>query len=402
MLDPEVIRAAAQRLAGRVHRTPLERQATFSARVGVPVYLKLENLQKTGSFKLRGALNKILQLSPEQRQAGVVAASAGNHAQGVAYAARELGVRALIVMPQGAPTSKVAATREYGAEVVLAGESYDEAFEVALELANRRGLHLIHAFDDEAVMAGQGTVALEILDELPDVATVVVPVGGGGLMAGMAVALKAERPEIRLVGVQAEGADAVVQALARPLQPPSPPPAPGTIADGIAVKRPGRLTLPILAQYVDELVTVSDDEIASTILTFMERMKLVVEGAGAAAVAALLARKATVRGPAVAVVSGGNIDVDMIARIIERGLVRTGRRLRLLIRLADRPGALHRLTGVVAAGHGNILGIEHDRTNVQAPIGTTEVTLWVAVRDEGHGEELVARLRAAGYQVKHL
>jgi len=401
MITRNTIVQAQQRIAGRVHLTPLEHQYTLSEALGAPLYVKLENLQKTGSFKLRGALNKLGQLTPEQRAAGVVAASAGNHAQGVAWAARELGMRALIVMPEGAAASKVAATKAYGAEVLLKGETFDDAAQVAAEAAAEQGLTLIPAFDDEAIIAGQGTIGLEILEQLPDVGTVVVPVGGGGLISGIAIAIKEARPEVRVIGVEAEGADAFSQSLASPNGQPVTLKSVNTIADGIALKAPGRLTYPIVRQYVDDIVVVRDDEIAGVILLFMERLKLVVEGAGAASVAALLSGRVAPSGdkPTVAVVSGGNIDVDVIARIIERGLVRTGRRMQLRVNLPDRPGALHRFSGVIARSQANILGIEHDRTSVRVPIGTTEVILSIAVHDAAHGERVIANLTEAGYEV---
>lgn len=401
MVTKKTVLQAQQRLVGRVHLTPLEHQSTLSETLGAPLYLKLENLQKTGSFKLRGALNKLSQLTPEQREAGVVAASAGNHAQGVAWAARELGMRALIVMPEGAAASKVAATKAYGAEVLLKGESFDDAAHVAQEAAAEQGMTLIPAFDDEAIIAGQGTIGLEILDQLPDVGTVVVPIGGGGLIAGIAAAIKETRPSVRVIGVEAEGADAFHQSFESPDGQPVSLETVNTIADGIAVKTPGRLTYPIVRKYVDDVVVVRDDEIAWVILLFMERLKLVVEGAGAASVAALMAGRIPPNGdkPTVAVVSGGNIDVDVIARIIERGLVRTGRRLQLRVNLPDRPGALHRFSGLIARNQANILGIDHDRTSVRVPIGTTEVILSVAVHDAAHGEQLIANLTAAGYDV---
>lgn len=395
------IEAAHRRVTGRVHETPLMHQSTLSEVLGVPLYLKLENLQKTGSFKLRGALNKLHLLSPDERAAGVAAASAGNHAQGVAWAARALGSRALIVMPEGAASSKVAATKAYGAEVLLAGESFDDALEIALDEAARRGMTFIPAFDDPAVVAGQGTIGVEIAAALPEVHTVVVPLGGGGLAAGIAVALKALQPSIRIVGVEAEGAAAFARSIASGNSEPVALPTVNTIADGIAVKRPGTITYPLVNRFVDEVVTVADDHIAATILLFMERLKLVVEGAGAASVAALLAGRIALdeEGPVVAVVSGGNIDVDMIARIIERGLVRSGRRLELRVNLPDRPGALHAFSGVIARNQANILGIEHDRTSVRVPIGTTEVILSVTVHDGDHGRRLIAALREAGYDV---
>lgn len=401
MLTLGSVQEARQRISGRVHHTPLAYQSTLSQLLKIPLYLKLENLQKTGAFKLRGALNKLLQIQSKGNVPGVVAASAGNHAQGVAWAARELGIRSLIVMPRGAAVSKVAATKSYGAEVLLEGDTYDDAHLVALDYARREGLTLIPAFDDEAVAAGQGTLGLEILDALPESGTIVVPVGGGGLIAGLAVAVKELRPDIRVIGVEAMGADSFYRSLNSADASRVTLSTVNTIADGIAVKSPGHYTYPIVQQYVDEMVTVTDDEIAGAILMFMERLKLVVEGAGAASLAALLAGRVTLDSerPVVAIVSGGNIDVDMIARIIERGLVRSGRRLQLRVQLPDRPGALHAFTGVIAKTQANILGIEHDRTGAAIPIGKTEVILSVAVHDTAHGDLLINHLTEAGYVV---
>ena len=393
----EDIRDAAGALAGIAHETPLEASSTFSAMAGLPVYLKLENLQKTGSFKLRGAFNKIRLLSAMEKSHGVIAASAGNHAQGVAYAARQAGIRAVIVMPETAPLSKVSATRGYGAEVVLAGASYDEAYARAKELAAADGLTFVHAFDDPAVMAGQGTIGLEILRELPEVRAVIVPVGGGGLIAGVAKAVKSLAPQVKVIGVQAEGADAMVRSKAadRLLQ----TPAAVTIADGIAVKAPGSATFEMVRQYVDEMVTIDDEAIASAILMLLERAKLVVEGAGAIGLAALLHGKINAGGPVACLISGGNIDVNFIARIIERGLVKAGRRVILTTCVVDKPGSLQKLLSCVAASRGNVLYVHHDRIQHDVPLGQAKVQISLETRDSEHTAEILAALRREGYQV---
>ena len=391
------IQAAAGALAGVAHETPLDGSSTFSGMTGRPVYLKLENLQKTGSFKLRGAYYKIHQLSSSEKSRGVIAASAGNHAQGVAYAARHAGIRAVIVMPETAPLSKVSATRGYGAEVVLAGNSYDEAYVRAKELEVRDGLTFVHAFNDAAVMAGQGTIGLEILRQLPDVAAVVVPVGGGGLIAGVATAIKALAPHVKVYGVQAEGADAMARSKAADLLIQSKEAS--TIADGIAVKAPGDRTFEVVRNYVDDIVTIDDEAIASAILMLLERAKLVVEGAGAIGLAALLHGKIPTQGPVACLISGGNIDVNFIARIIERGLVKAGRRVIITTRVIDRPGALQKLLATIAASRGNVLYVHHDRIQHDVPLGQAKVQVSLETRDTAHTEEILAALQREGYQV---
>lgn len=400
-LTLDEINVANRRVRGHIHDTPLSYQSTLSDLIGAPLYFKLENMQKTGSFKLRGALNKLGLLQEEGKMETVVAASAGNHAQGVAWAARELGFKSLIVMPKGAAVSKVAATKSYGAQVLLQGDTFDDAHEIALKLAGEKDMTFIPAFDDVAVAAGQGTLGLELVDELPNVGTVIVPIGGGGLIAGMLVAIKEKRPGVRVVGVEAQGAASFHESLKSTHGSRTTLDEVQTIADGIAVKAPGDLTYPVVKRYVDDVVCVSDDEIAGAILYFMERLKLVVEGAGAVGLAALLAGRIDRIGPdpVIGVVSGGNIDVDVIARIIEKGLVRSGRRLQLRVLLPDRPGALHGFSGIIADMQANILGIDHDRSSTRVPMGRTEVILSVAVHDVAHGRRLVDRLEVSGYKV---
>ena len=396
-LTIQAIREAAAALAGVAHATPLDRSSTFSQMVGAPVYLKLENLQKTGSFKLRGAYNKIHLLSETEKKCGVIAASAGNHAQGVAYAASHAGIRSVIVMPETAPLSKVSATRGYGAEVMLAGTSYDEAFARAKQLEQQQGLTFVHAFNDPQVMAGQGTIGLEILRELPELATVVVPIGGGGLIAGVATAIKALAPQVRVVGVQAAGADAMARSKQAGVL--TPTAVASTIADGIAVKSPGDATFAVIQQVVDEIVTIDDEAVAAAILMLLERAKLMVEGAGAIGLAALLHGKIPLRGPVACLISGGNIDVNFIARIIERGLVKAGRRVIITTTVVDRPGALQRLLASIAACRGNVLYVHPDRIQHEVPLGQAKVQVSLETRDEEHTAEILSALQQEGYCV---
>jgi threonine dehydratase len=385
------IRAARERVRVLARTTPVYSSETLGRRSGRRVLLKAENLQRTGSFKIRGAVNRIARLGEAERAAGVVTASAGNHGQAVALAAREAGVAATVFMPQDAPMAKVDATRSYGAEVVLAGEGFEGAHAAARE-AVEQGATLVHAFEDEDVIAGQGTLGLELVDQADDVETLVVPIGGGGLASGLAVALKELRPEVRIVGVQA--------AACAPL-------AGGgevgfTIADGIAVKKPGALTSAILEERLDDLVTVSEEEIAHAIVLLLERVKLVVEGAGAASVAALLAGKVRGKGAACAILSGGNIDASLLIEVARYGLTRGGRFLVVRSRIDDRPGALAKLLGLVAAERVNVLSVEHHREGMDLPVTGTEVELTLATRDEEHCAELLARMTEWGYTVERL
>ncbi len=353
--------------------------------------MKAENLQRTGSFKIRGAVNRVALLGPAEREAGVVAASAGNHGQAVAWAAREAGVKATIYMPQDAPMAKVDATKSYGAEVVLAGEGFDEASTAAREL-EEAGATFVHAFEDEGVIAGQGTIGLELAEQLDESCVLVVPVGGGGLAAGIAIALKELRPEIRIVGVQAAacaplaGTDTIGF----------------TIADGIAVKRPGELTSGILDDLLDDLVTVSDDEIAHAIVLLLERVKLTVEGAGAASVAAVLAGRVSGTEPACALLSGGNIDASLLMEVARYGLTQAGRFLVLRTRVHDRPGALAKLLARIAEERVNVLAVEHHREGMDIELAETEIELTLGTRDEAHCKELLGRLAEWGYSAERL
>jgi threonine dehydratase len=368
---------------------------------GLPVYLKAENLNRAGSFKVRGAFNKIASLTPEEAGRGVIAASAGNHAQGVALAAKTLGIRAIICMPEGAPLTKVAATKNYGAEVVLHGQTYDDAYQRALEMQQTHGYTFVHAFDDPQTIAGQGTIGLEILAELPEVKTVLVPVGGGGMISGIAVALKAIKPDVRVIGVQAAGAPAMY--ISKQNGELTNTEFVRTIADGIAIKRPGKLTWEIIKRTVDEIVVVDEEEIAESILVLLERAKLMIEGGGAVGLAALLNQKVTnLEGPTCVVLSGGNIDVNILSRIIERGLVKAGRYVRMNTFVPDRPGGLQKLLAAVASLGANVIEIHHQRWLAKSTIGEVEIDLSLETRDAEHVQELMVGLRQQGYEVQLL
>jgi threonine dehydratase len=385
------IQAARERLSGVVRATPVQSSETLGRLTGRHVVLKPENLQRTGSFKIRGAVNRLLRLTPTERRAGVVAASAGNHGQAVAWAARELGIGATIFMPADAPMAKVDATRSYGADVVFAGEGFDEALAAARERVEA-GSTLIHAFDDDGVIAGQGTIGLELAEEVSDLEVVVVPLGGGGLTAGIAIALAELRPETRVVAVQAEACAPYAGRASFGF----------TIADGIAVKHPGALPRSILRERGVEIVTVSDDELAHAILLLLERTKLVVEGAGAAGVAALLAERVAGKGPACAIVSGGNIDATLLGAVIRHGLTQASRFLVLRTRIGDRPGALAKLLALIADERVNVLAVEHHREGMSLPLAQTEVELTLGTRDEDHCRALLARLADWGYEAERL
>ncbi len=396
------ILAARERLAGAVYCTPCERSEMLSRATGLNVFLKLENLQMTGSFKERGALNRIATLSPEQAERGVVAASAGNHAQGVAYHATRRGIRAVIVMPLTTPLVKVTATRGFGAEVVLHGGNYDEACAEATRLCEAEGMTFIHPFDDPLVIAGQGTIGLELLDQVEGLEAVVVPVGGGGLIAGVSCAVKQARASrglstVRVVGVQTARLPSMQRAVAE--HGPVTLEAAMTIADGIAVRRAGEVTFPLVEEYVDEIVTVDEDEIASAILTLLEREKTLAEGAGAAALAAVLQRRTSLaQGTRTAVlVGGGNIDVTLLSRIIERGLVQDGRLIRLRIHLLDKPGALKELTTLIAAHRANIVDTLYNRAYYGVNLGDTAIDITMETRGPEQVEELLRAMDEAGY-----
>ncbi|MBI2077099.1 MAG: threonine ammonia-lyase [Euryarchaeota archaeon] len=393
------VEAARERVRKHVHHTPLRHSTTFSKLTGAEVYLKFENLQRTGSFKIRGALNKILQLSPDEKRRGVVAASAGNHAQGVALAASLNGAKATIVMPEHASIQKAEATRGYGAEVILHGKDFNEAQEKCFALAKERNLTLVHAYNDPMIMAGQGTVGLEILDDLPDVDVVVVGVGGGGLISGIGTAVKGKNPRTRVVGVQPEISSSLKQSLAKGKIVPAT--ATNTIADGLATKSVGDKTYEVIKKVVDEALTVTDDEIAHAILLLLERSKNVVEGAGAAPLAALLSGKLKVKGKKVAVViSGGNIDITVLDGIILRGLEEAGRIVRFSTEIGDRPGQLRKLLEVVAENRGNVRDVVHQRNRMGIPLGRTVVELDIETQGSKHRDALLSELKKAGYEVR--
>ena len=391
-----MILEARERLKGVAQRTGLVHFKALSDEDS-QIYLKTEDLQSTGSFKLRGAYIKISSLTPEERACGVIASSAGNHAQGVALAARAFDTPATIVMPEGAPLSKVKATRELGANVVLHGNVYDDAYAEACRLQAETGATFIHPFDDPMVIAGQGTIGLEIMDDMPDVRTIVVPIGGGGLASGVSAAVKMLHPDVRVVGVQASGAAGMKASIEAghvvELD------SAKTIADGIAVKKPGELTFELCSRYVDEIVTVDDDEIAQAILLLMERGKMVAEGAGATAVAAIMSRKFDVSGKVVAVISGGNIDVTMISRIIEKGLLRAGRVSKLRILMQDRPGQLEQVSRLIAGAGANVMAVHHDRTDVDLDIRDAILEITMETQDREHAQRVIKALREAGFKV---
>jgi threonine dehydratase len=396
MITLSDIQAATGRIRESIYISPCARSETFSEATGNTVFLKLDNLQRTGAFKERGALNKLLCLTDKERKAGVIAASAGNHAQGVAYHAGKRGIRAQISMPLTTPLIKVSATKAYGAEVILHGANYDEACEEAIRRSKNEGLTFIHPFDDDVVIAGQGSLGLEILQQHPDIEAVIVPIGGGGLIGGISCAIKESNPKVQVFGVQPSRLPSMKVALAEGK--PVTIPAATTIADGIAVRRTGVRTLELVKKYVDDVVTVDDEEIANAILLLLEHEKTLAEGAGAAAIAALLNRKLHLTGKRVAVViGGGNIDVTLLSRIIERGLVKDGRLVRLRIHLPDFPGALHNLTGILAQHRANIVETSYDRAYHGVNLGDTAIEITMETRGPAHIAELLSALSAGGY-----
>ncbi len=402
MLSLSDVLDARERVSEVARHTPLEYSHTFSTMSGAEVHLKLENFQRTGSFKIRGAMNRIATLSEDERSAGVVTASAGNHAQGVALAATRSGVDSKIVMPEHAPISKVKATRRYGGDVVLHGADYDEAQARAHDIESEENRTYVHAFDDPMVMAGQGTIGLEIVDDVPDVDTVVVGIGGGGLISGVATAVKAQVPDARVVGVQADGASSAARSLEKgaihELE------HVDTIADGIATRRVGDLPFEVIQDRVDEVVTVTDEEIAVAVTYLLERSKTLVEGAGAVPLAALLSHQFEYEDDEVIVpaLCGGNIDMNMLTTVVMRGLVETGRYLRIRTELKDHPGALSDLVDVIADRQANIYAIHHDRTSRDVAMNAAEVEVDLEMRGSDHVDELVAALRSHGYDVEVL
>ena len=382
-LDPAEIRRARERLAGIARITPVHGSETLSRLAGRSVHLKAENLQRTGSFKIRGAVNKLAMLGEAERAAGVVAASAGNHAQAVAWAAREAAVRATIFVPQDAPMAKVEATKSYGAEVVMSGEALEEAVAAALRSVDESGATFVHPYEDETVVAGQGTIGLELAEQVPEAETVVVPIGGGGLASGIATALRSVRPDVRVIGVRVA-------------------PEGFALADGIAVKQPGSLTGPILDDLLEDVVEVSGEQIAQAIVLLAERTKLVVEGAGAVGVAALLDGKIAGDGPVAVVLSGGNIDASTLITVLRHGVTLAGRHLALRTWVPDRPGELLKLLGLVAQERMNVLSVDHRREGVEIPVGATGIDLTLLARDEAHSEAMLEQMLSWGYRVERL
>jgi threonine dehydratase len=390
------VKAAAERISNSIYLSPCARSETFSQLTGNSVHLKLDNLQRTGAFKERGALNKLLTLSATERERGVIAASAGNHAQGLAYHAGRCGIHALICMPLTTPLTKVSATKSYGAEVILHGANYDDACEEAVRLGEQQHLTFVHPFDDDAVIAGQGTLGLELLRQYPQMEAVVVPVGGGGLIGGVGCAIKESNSKVRVVGVQTARLPSMKVAVTEG-KPVTLAPA-ATIADGIAVRRAGDRTLPLVQKYVDAIVTVDEEEIANAVLLLLEREKTLAEGAGAAGLAALINHKLQLADKNVAVViCGGNIDVTLLSRIIERGLVKDGRLVRLRVHLPDYPGALHKVTGILAQHRANIVETSYDRAYYGVNLGDTAIDITMETRGPEHIAELLSALEAAGY-----
>ena len=401
MLSLSDIVDARERVAGVARHTPLERSRTFSEMTGADVHLKLETFQRTGAFKIRGAMNRIATLSPAEGDAGVVTASAGNHAQGVALAATEAGIDATVVMPRFAPVSKVKATRGYGASVVLHGVDYDEAQAYAHELEEKQDRTYVHAFDDPAVMAGQGTIGLEVADDCPEVDTVVVPIGGGGLISGIAVAVKETLGhDVRVIGVQAAGASTAADSLRTGER--QTIDSVDTIADGIATRAVGERTLAVMREYVDEAVVVNDREIALALALLLERSKTLVEGAGAVPLAAVLSEvfeyddDETI----VATLCGGNIDLNRLTTVIRHGLVQMGRYLKVTIDLKDRPGELERISTIVARAGANVYAVHHDRTSRDVAVNAAELELELETDDAEHAADIVDELEAHGYDVR--
>ena len=377
------IEEARKRIAGVARETPVYGSETFSRIAGRDVCLKAENLQRTGAFKVRGAVNKIATLSDEQREVGVVAASAGNHGQAVAWAAREAGIPARIYVPQDAPMAKVEACRTYGSKLIMEGESFEAALAAATADIEETGATFIHPFEDPVVIAGQGTIGLELAEQVPDVGTVVIPVGGGGLASGISLALRAQLPDVHLVGVQAGKAGY-------------------TIADGVFVKHPGELTMSILDEVLDDLIDVDDEAISEAMVLLLERAKLVVEGAGAVGVAALLAGKVGGSGPVAVVLSGGNIDPTLLISVMRHGLTLGGRYLVIRTRIPDRPGELVKLLSLIAEARGNVVSVEHHREGMEVPVAETEVELTLITRDQEHCTMLLQEMRSWGYPVERI
>lgn len=397
MLNLDLVKKAAQRIKGVVVNTPFSHASLLSEISGANVFIKKENLQMTGAFKLRGAFNKVASLSDAQRAKGVIAASAGNHAQGVAFAAKHFDINAVIVMPESTPITKINGVSSYGAEVVLAGSNYDEAYAYAMQYAGKNNLEFIHPFEDEEVIAGQGSVALEMLEKHPDLDVIIVPMGGGGLISGVAIAAKEINPDIKIIGVSATGAPALKNSFEQKKAVHTS--SVRTIADGIAVRDTSKITLEYMLAHVDEVVSVDDEEIANAILYLLEKQKLVVEGAGSVGVAALLHHKIQdLQGKKVGMIlSGGNIDVTMLSVIIEKGLLKSGRKMKLTVTLIDKPGSLMKLTELLQGLYANIVHIAYDRTSTSLDYGDANVTIDLETKGEEHQSEIRSVLLEHGY-----
>ncbi|XPV70677.1 MAG: threonine ammonia-lyase [Halarcobacter sp.] len=401
MITLNSIKQAKKALENIVQNTPINKAPILSKTFNSEIYLKKENLQLTGSFKLRGAFNRVANLSQEKKDKGVVAASAGNHAQGLAFAAQYFNCEATIFMPEATPLTKVSGVKSYGANVVLTGENFDEAYEAAMEFTQKHNKEFIHPFADDDVIAGQGTIALEILEKIPDLKQLVVPIGGGGLISGIAIAAKSINPDIKIIGVVASGAIGMKESYKA--QMPIDSSYVRTIADGIAVRDVTPKLLDIIIDYVDHIVDVNDNEIANAILFLLERHKLVVEGAGAVATAAIMHEKIDIEDSKVcALISGGNIDVTMLSQIIEKGLVKSNRKMNLIVTLMDKPGALMKLTDIFAQCSANIVQIDYDRDSIKLEFGEAHVTIALETKGEEHQKEIREKLKQNGYRFKQI
>ncbi len=396
----EMIKEAETILKDKIHHPNIQYSQTYTDMVGFPIYLKPENLQKTGSYKIRGAYNKLRTLTQEERDRGVLTASAGNHAQGLALAAKMLGIKATVFMPKTAPLAKVEATKGYGANIVSTGNNFDETTKEALEWQKEHKALFISPFNDDYIIAGQGTVGLEILEECPNVDTIIVPVGGGGVIAGICLAVKTLKPDVRIIGVQAKGSSAMYnsfhsgQLLSLKTS--------DTIADGINVKEPAQRTFDIVEKYVTDFVTVDDEETSQAMLYLLERSKLVVEPSGAVGLAAIINKKVNLTGTTVILISGGNVDIKMIDNIVQRGLVKSGRYLKFITMISDLPGSLYKLLGLLYELNASIINIEHDRLRSNLKIGQTEVEISIETKNREHNENILSELKNSGYEIRNI
>lgn len=401
MIPLQTIEEAKDRLSSVIHQTPLALAPILSRECNAEIYLKKENLQLTGSFKLRGAFNKIATLNDEEKSRGVVAASAGNHAQGVAFASKHFGINATIIMPEATPLTKVSGVKSYGADVLLHGANYDEAYGYALEYAKAKNLTFVHPFADDLVIAGQGTIALEILEQIPELDYIVVPIGGGGLISGIASVVRQKNPNIKIIGVTAAGAPAMKESFG--LKTAVDSTSVRTIADGIAVRDTNPKMLDLVLELVDEIVEVEDKEIANAILFLLEKQKLVVEGAGAVGVAAVMHNKFDIKGKKIAIpLSGGNIDVTMLSLIIEKGLLKSARKMNLIVTLVDKPGSLMRLTEIFSSCNANIVQIDYDRHSVKLDFGDANIIISLETKGSEHQAQIKEQLTMSGYKYKEL